>query len=310
VKSRLAALLGLSLALSACAIPTRQTDALLAASREARDVPDVSEIAGVPFVLQDKNYCGPASLAMVMAFAGKAVPVDTLASQVYTPGKSGTLQVDLLGSARRNGLMAVEIHGLPALLHEIHAGHPVVTFENLGLSWYPKWHYAVAYGYDLAGPTITLHSGPDRGEKKSLRKFERAWIDSGSWGLVVLQPGQLAATVDDLAHVRAAAGLEQLGLAREAELAYASILGRWPTSLGALIGMGNLRYAAHAPHASAAYLKRAVAAHPDSAMAWHNLATAQGAAHQRRLARVSAARALALAGPETASYRASLREWL
>jgi hypothetical protein len=268
-------------------------------------------IAGVPFVLQDKNYCGPASLAMVMAHAGHPVPVDALASQVYTPGKKGSLQADLVGAARRNGMMAVQVSGLSALLHEIHAGHPVLVFENLGLSWFPAWHYAVATGYDLAGPEIILHSGKDEARHFDLRKFERSWKDSDYWGLVVLPPGQLAVSADELAHSGAAAGLEQLGRTREAETAYRAILSRWPGSLGALIGMGNLAYGAGDYVSSAHYLAIATRAHPRSAVAWHNLATAQGAARWTRLARTSAAQAVILARPEdVAAYRDSLGQWL
>lgn len=302
-------LVGMMLAFSACAIPTRQTDAITKV--RPLDIPAASAVAGVPFVLQDKNYCGPASLAMVMAYAGKPVPVDQLAREVYTPDKKGALQSDLIGAARRNGLMAIEVSGMSALLHEIAAGHPVLTFENLGLSWYPKWHYAVVYGYDLDEPTITLHSGSHESYRRSMRKFERCWDDSGDWGLVVLQPGELAVSADDLAHTLAASGLEQLGEAREAERAYLSILSKWPDSLGALIGMGNLRDAAGDPRESARYLERAVSAHPDSPIAWHNLATAQGGAGQLLKARHSAERALTLVqGPELVRYRESLKEWL
>ena len=81
--------MGIVLSFSACAIPTRQTDSFLS---HPRDIPETSTIKGVPFVLQEKDSCGPASLAMVMAYAGKPIPVDTLASQVFTPGKKGTLQ--------------------------------------------------------------------------------------------------------------------------------------------------------------------------------------------------------------------------
>jgi tetratricopeptide (TPR) repeat protein len=294
--------------LSACAIPTRQTDAFV--KDPPRDIPVAATITGVPFVLQDKNYCGPASMAMVMAFAGNAVGVAQLAEQVYTPGKEGTLQADLVGAARRNGMMAVEIRGMSALLREIAAGHPVLTLENLGLSWYPRWHYAVVYGYDLSEPTITLHSGSHEADQKSMRKFERCWEDSGDWAIVVLRPGQLAATADDLAHTVAAAGLEQLGQSAEAERAYLSILSKWPESLGALIGMGNLKDAAGSPKESARYLDRAVKAHPDSSIAWHNLATAQGGAGQVREACRSASIALSLVeGAELVRYRESLKEW-
>lgn len=301
-------LTALWLGLSACATPARQTDAFL---RGPRDIPERRELANVPFVKQTENFCGPATLTMAMQWAGKQVSVDEIAGQVFTPGKKGTLQLDLIGASRRQGLLAVPIQGISALLHEVAAGHPVLVLENLAFSWYPRWHYALVYGYDLKEPELLMHSGNEEAKRWSLRKFERSWLYSQYWGLVVLPPGEMAATADELAHAEGAAGLEQLGKFPEAELVYRNILKRWPGSLAALIGLGNISYARGEFGASVKILREATAAHPDSPEAWHNLATAEGAAKMKKAARKSAARALSLAPPESvAIYRESLKEFI
>lgn len=291
-----------------CAVPARQTEAFLLAPRE---IPEAYKIKNVGFIKQTENYCGPATLAMAMRFWGAPRSVEELASQVYTPGKKGTLQLDLMSASRRQGMLAVPIQGLSALLHEIAAGHPVIVFENLGLSWYPRWHYALAYGYDLREPEIILHSGPDQEKHWSMRKFERSWMLGDYWGLVVLPPDKMSVSGDELGHAAAAAGLEQAGKIPEAELAYQNILKRWPGSLGALIGMGNISYEKQEYRTAVRYLKEATEKHPLSAAAWHNRATAEGAAKMVKAAKKSTAEALRLAPAESIStYRESLKDWL
>ncbi len=259
-----------------CATTAHQTEALLASPPQ--DLPYRTEIPDVPFVNQSAGHCGPATLTMVMNWNGKMISVDDLAPQVYTPGMKGSLQVDMLSASRRQGMMAVQIQGLPALLKEISAGHPVIVFENLALTWAPQYHYAVVYGYDLNRQIAIMHSGPEKGKEWDLRKFERSWMLGDYWGLVVLAPGQLSAAGSELAHATAAAGLEQAQKIPEAEKSYLAMLQRWPTSLAALIGMGNITYTQKNYKKSVEYLRQATANHPSSAAAWNNLAVAEKAA--------------------------------
>ena len=131
------------------------------------------------------------------------------------------------------------------------------------------------------------------------------------WGLVVLPPGQIAEAAGELANLVAAAGLEQANHLAEAYLSYTKIIEKWPTSLGALIGLGNIAYQKKEFAASVSFLRRAVKAHPNSAVAWHNLAIAQGAAKMKKEARQSAAQALQLASNEVKpAYQKDLSEWL
>ena len=292
-----------------CAAAPVQSNAFLKAPRT---IPEVVQIGTVPFIEQARNQCGPAALTMALNWAGRAVNVDEFTAETYTPGKSGSLQADLVGAARRNGMLAVPLQGVTALLTELAAGHPVIVLQNLAFRWLPKWHYAVAIGYDLGQPELLFHSGSDALKKTDLRKFESTWALADYWGLVVLAPGQLAATADDLAHSSAAASLEQIGKNVEAEEVYSSVLKRWPESRPALIGRGNTRYSARDYKSAVKYLEEATHTHPDSSIAWHNLATAQGAAGMRVRARLSARTAIEKAGDVLTreNYRSGLAEWL
>jgi len=265
----------LSLLLCACATTGVQTRALLDAP------PDIAgrvELTQVPFIPQSKEgYCGPSSLAMVMRFARKDISVETLASEIYRADKKGSLQAELMAASRQRGLLAVQIDGLANLLKEIAAGHPVIVFENLGLSWLPQWHYSVVVGYDLDQQEVIRHSGDDAFTHQSLNHFERSWKLAEYWGLVVIPTTDLATGATEVAHLQGAVGLERAGHVREAEQVYWNILKRWPSSLGALIGLGNLTYQSGRYAEAAAHLKKAVKAHPEAPTAIHNLKVAERA---------------------------------
>lgn len=293
---------------TSCATPTRQTDKLF---KLHEGLPSEVKLSQVPFVKQAKNHCGPATMKMVLSNAGKDIALETLNSQMFTKGMEGTFQSEMISVARRNGMLAIEITDLASLLKEISVGNPVIVFQNLGMSFYPHWHYALAVGYDLGGPDIVLHSGPKKFEKSDMRLFERTWTLADHWALLVIRPDQQSATASELMHVKAAAMLEQLGKRDEALLAYRTIQKRWPQSLTALMGIGNVSYSnKNFPEAIRA-LKLATESHPDSAMAWHNLAIAQGDAGQKKMAKRSAHEALRLVSEKDRNaYSESLKDYL
>lgn len=264
----------MALFLLSCASKTPRTEALL---ENRAGLPKSFQLDHIPFIQQTENHCGPASLAMMLESKQRPADLKVLAAQMITPGKKGSFSTDVISSVRRQGMVPVKITDLKSLLIEITAGQPVMVFQNLGFSWYPNWHYAVALGYDLDGPDIILHSGKNKFQKTDLRLFERSWSMANSWGLLVLVPGTLAATVDDLGHVAGISGLEEMGMLDEAQVSYEAVLMKWPQSLPALIGLGNVLYAKKDFRGSVAQLTKATKFHPLSTIARHNLTTAQAA---------------------------------
>ena len=290
------AVAGLMLALlGACAgapgVPS-PGDPRLAALPQAEAIPDV------PFFAQADYYCGPAALAMTLAWSGLEVTQDDLAPVVYTPGRQGTLQTDILAGARRFGRLAVPVDTVPAMLEELAAGHPVLVLQNLGLELLPQWHYAVVTGYDIERGTLLLHSGLTADLEMSLNTFAWTWARSDNWALVVLPPELLPATADERTVVEAAAALERAGEHGSAEIAYGTILTRWPTSLPAWIGLGNAAYAAGDTTRAAAAFRHATETHPTSAAAWQNLAFVLAESGEAEEAAVASQRALALGGAQ------------
>lgn len=298
-----AALALVLLGLAACAAPqaTRLSEA-------PGGLPPRAEIAEVPFFPQERYYCGPAALAMVLAWSGLPVTQDDLVPQVYTPGKDGSLRSDILSAARRNGRLAVEVESLDGVLGEIAAGNPVLVFQNLALDWWPRWHFAVAVGYDLAAGQIVLRSGLDARRVTALSTFEHTWRRGDYWAMVALPPEKLPATAGQAAVLRAAAGLERVGRLGEAASAYAAILGRWPDGFAARMGLGNARYAQGNYRAAEAAFRQAAAQHPGKPDAWNNLAYALVKLGRRAEAIAAAREAVRLAGDAAAPYEATLNE--
>lgn len=291
------------LALGACATP--QTDFV----RQHREqFPGRTEISGVPFFPQEKYYCGPAALAMMLAWSGLSATQEDMAKQVYTPGRAGTLQNDILTAIRRNGRLALSIDSLPDLITEISEGHPVLVFQNLAFDWYPKWHYAVAFGYDLDAGTLLLHSGLEAREVIDLIAFERTWRRAGYWAVVVLPPDQLPVAANERTAIEAATNLMRVNRHAEAAVAFLTITKRWPRSFVAYIGLGNARYAlSEWSQAEQAY-RAAITISPGTASAWNNLAYALAKQERRNEAIDAARKALVLDDTNAEIYRDTLKE--
>jgi len=199
-------------------------------------------LKNVPFYPQEQYQCGPASLAMVLSWSGIAVQPDELVQEVFSPGRRGSLQSDLISAVRRYGRIAYPISGIKTLTTELDAGHPVIVLLNLGFFWYPKWHYAVVVGYDKPSGEILLHSGNNENKRLSFRVFNNLWSRSKEWGLLVLPPSQFPAEVQKDTWLKAVVGLERAKQWPHAITAYEMAIALWPESYGAWIGLGNSRY--------------------------------------------------------------------
>lgn len=267
------------------------------------DLSQQALLTSVPFFPQEDHECGPAALAMVLRSAGLPVEPEQLVSQVYVPGRQGTLQTELLVSARRHGLPAYVLQpSVAAVLREVAAGNPVLVFQNLGLSAWPVWHYAVVIGFDRARNQLLLHSGRTAQLAMSLFTFERTWARGDHWAMVALPVAQVPVTAQADSFAQSIAALERLHVA-PARAAYAAALRQWPTHRVLLLGLGNTAYALGDLTGAGAAYAQAVQAHPNFADAWNNLAQVQWEQGALPDAAASVARAVALGGPRLADYQ-------
>lgn len=301
--SALAGALLLTFFLGGCATP--QVAALIADPPPA--LPERVELANAPFFPQERYQCGPAALATALVYSGVSTTPEALVDSVYLPERQGSLQAEMLATARRHGRVAYRLAPrLDDLLSEVAAGTPVVVLQNLLFSFAPRWHYAVVVGYDRAREEIILRSGTTERLVVTLSNFERTWARSQHWAMVAMPPERLPATAREEPYVAAAVALERVSADR-ARRAYASALSRWPRNLMARIGLGNSAYAAKDFATAEAAFRQAARDHPEAADAWNNLATVLHHTGRRSEALEAAKRAIALGGSRLPHYERTLK---
>lgn len=259
-------------------------------------LPPQAQIENVPLILQKDNFCGPAALAMVLQWSGDNAHMDDLAKQVYTPDLQGTLQTDMLSAARRHGRLALVLTRPQDVFEEVSQGHPVIVLQNLGLSWYTRWHYAVVVGYDLQKGEVYLNSGESQRTTLALDTFANTWARAQNWSLLVLPTSKLPVSQRELDITTAAVALEETAGPQKAKPVYREILKKWPKSIGARFGLSNTLYAEKNKMGAADELRQVVKDYPQMAPAWHNLSLIL-----KELKKTKEAEAAAIKAQETAS---------
>ncbi|HUQ74884.1 MAG TPA: PA2778 family cysteine peptidase [Burkholderiales bacterium] len=267
--ARLAAGVFILVLLSGCASLFPQTAVLRDGLPSG--LPQSMELRQVPFFAQDEYQCGPAALATVLAAAGAKVTPDDLVSQVYIPERKGSLQVEMLAAARRQGMVSYQLAPrFEDLLREIAAGNPVVVLQNLGLR--DGWHYAVAVGYDYDSAELVLRSGETERYIMRFWTHEFVWRRSGYWAMVALPPDRIPATADESRWLTAVAALERAGNAKAARTAYERFLDRWPANVNAAVGLANTQHTLGDLRAAEQVLRDAEKRDPQSVIVLNNLA--------------------------------------
>lgn len=275
---------------------------------KAGNVPPRVEIETIPFYSQKAYQCGPAALAMVLNWSGLPISPEDLTAEVFTLQRKGSLQSAMVSAVRRNGRIAYVFTELSDLFVEVAAGHPVIILQNLGLSWYPVWHYAVVVGYDLSEKYVILRSGNIRRKLMSFQIFEKTWARGNYWGLLILQSNQLPATVKEDLFLNALLGLEEARQFRFAIDGYHTALTQWPKNLTAHIGIGNCYYALGELENAEEALRKAIRLHPKSGPVFNNLAQIFFEQGRKQDALAAAKKAVSLGGPMSSLYQKTLEE--
>ncbi|MGB4247239.1 MAG: PA2778 family cysteine peptidase [Pseudohongiellaceae bacterium] len=261
----------------------------------------------VPFFPQEEYQCGPAALATVLNASLVTVSPDELVSQVYVPARQGSLQVEMLAAPRRYGRLSYQLPpSLDAMLREVEAGRPVLVMQNLALTRFPQWHYAVVVGYDLTEGEVILRSGVIRDYRVSLRVFEKTWSRAQHWAVVILQPGELPLSANAEDYFQSVSAFETGGSAAQLSAAYSAGLARWPDSQLLGMGLGNLAYREGDRAVAATAYATVLEHHPDFAAAHNNLAQVLFEQGELTVAETHARSAVTLGGSFAPTYQRTL----
>jgi len=212
-------------------------------------------------------------LATVLVHSGVDVTPDALVQEVYLPDRRGSLQIEMMASARRHGRLPVPLsQNLPALLEEVASGSPVLVLQNLGFSRLPRWHYAVVVGYDPAARTVLLRSGRQARRQEGIERFDRSWTLAGRWAVRLLRPGELPSTAEPGTYLRAV--MESRHALRESDvgLALAAGAAHWPGSANLAFAAANHALESGDTHAAVVLYEQALSADADHLGALNNLA--------------------------------------
>jgi predicted double-glycine peptidase len=153
----------------------------------------------VPFVRQEKDGCGAASIAMVMQYwlkqQGRPATDSADARQIrralYAPDAHGIYASAMERYFQQHGFRAFSFSGeWKDLLQHLQKGRPlIVALKPPGTD--RPLHYVVVAGLDWEQSLLLLNDPAQRKLLKQTRStFEQQWNATGKWTLLALpQPG-------------------------------------------------------------------------------------------------------------------------
>jgi ABC-type bacteriocin/lantibiotic exporter with double-glycine peptidase domain len=147
----------------------------------------------VPFVKQEKNGCGAASIAMVMQYwqqqgspENPNADAGRIQRALYSEGAHGMYASSMKAYFQRNGYRVVAFHGdWRDLEQHLRKGRPLIAALKPG-STLPL-HYVVVAGLDEERELVLLNDPAERKLLKQERsRFEREWNSADGWTLLTL----------------------------------------------------------------------------------------------------------------------------
>jgi len=143
----------------------------------------------VPFVLQDKNGCGSASVWMVMKYwePDSLADVDEIQRQLFSKEAGGIYAKDMAKYFEAHGYRSFAFRGEWSDLEDnVSKGRPLIVCLELNGRGVPL-HYVVVAGVDSA-QNLVLVNDPAQRKLLSMSRpdFEKGWRATGNWTLLAI----------------------------------------------------------------------------------------------------------------------------
>ena len=149
----------------------------------------------VPFVKQEKNGCGAASIAMVMQYwmlqqgrpAAQNSDLIQIQRALYSGHAHGIYASDLERYLQQQGFRTFAFRGeWTDLKQQLEKGRPLIVALKPDSGNIP-WHYVVIVGLDWEQGLVMVNDPAQRKLLKQDRSsFEREWSAAGKWTLLAL----------------------------------------------------------------------------------------------------------------------------
>jgi ABC-type bacteriocin/lantibiotic exporter with double-glycine peptidase domain len=156
----------------------------------------------VPFVKQEKNGCGAASIAMVMQFwqrqQGLPSTADSDATRIqlslYSSEAHGIYASDLERYFKQRGYRTFAFQGREDDLRQhLAKGRPLIVALKAGGG--APLHYVVVAGFDSEHNLVLLNDPAERKLlKQELASFAREWKGAGNWTLLAVPQAEGASS--------------------------------------------------------------------------------------------------------------------
>jgi ABC-type bacteriocin/lantibiotic exporter with double-glycine peptidase domain len=152
----------------------------------------------VPYIAQEKNGCGAASIAMIMGYwhrqlgESRTPDVQTIYRALYSPDARGVYASDMQRYFRAHGFRTFAFKGeWIDLTHHLQKGRPLIVALKPGRN---DLHYVVAMGFDGPNDLVMTHD-PAAGKLVRQRRteFENQWRGADNWSLLALPESQSSA---------------------------------------------------------------------------------------------------------------------
>ena len=156
---------------------------------DIKDLPDQAYIS-VPYIEQNENYCGPASLAMVLGYYGEEVSQEVLGEGIV--GELGVTTRSLSAKAEEYGFK-VDVYScrIETLLYYVSKDVPVIA--RIVNSTSTNGHFVTVIGYDLVSKMIYLNDPAIYNNVElKISEFVDVWDvrtlekDNNSWNQMIL----------------------------------------------------------------------------------------------------------------------------